>query len=124
MLGLSGVIACVTPKLIRVDALAYSHVRRFQGLCWIRDRVPACERMKIYNGVRGPIRAAHVAIRILMRARDLLFPQHIANHGAQLHRVHRLVQQMITAGAGLTQQLWTGVAADQESRNLGGKFPA
>jgi hypothetical protein len=60
----------------------------------------------------------------LMRAGDLLFPQHITNHGAQRHRVHRLVQQMVTAGAGLTQQLWTGVAADQEGRNLGGKSPA
>jgi hypothetical protein len=31
---------------------------------------------------------------------------------------------MVAAGAGLTQQLWTGVAADQEGRNLGGKCPA
>jgi hypothetical protein len=57
MLGLSGVIACITPKPIRVDApsFTYSHVRRFQGLCRIRDLGPPCERVKILNGIRSPI---------------------------------------------------------------------
>ena len=145
MLGLSGVIACITPKPIRLDAprsLILTYL--FPGLAGFAIRVPACERMKIWNGVRRPIlictRCDSGSCRFqgvssddtdcrrpghdLMRARDLLFPQHIANHGAQRHRVHRLVQQMVTAGAGLTQQLWTGVAADQEGRNLGGKSPA
>src|SRR6266540_3731012 len=116
----------------------------FQACAGFAIRSPACEGVKTQNRVHGPILICtrcdsnrtgfreflHISQRSrrpghdLMRACDLLFRQHVANHGAQRHRVHRLVQQMVTAGAGLPQQLWTGVATDEEGGNLGGKYPA
>jgi hypothetical protein len=45
-------------------------------------------------------------------------------HGAQRHRVDRLVKQVVTVGVGLAQRSRIGIAADKESRNLGRKCPA
>src|SRR6516225_8205086 len=42
---------------------------------------------------------------------------HLVDHGAQPHRPHRLVQQMMPAFLRLAQPLRRGVAADKECRN-------
>src|SRR6266511_156309 len=145
MLGLSSVIACTTAKLIRVDA-PHSLVPGLRRIRNPESSLRGCLRggedteqgsrsdSDLYTlrfgivPVSGNFFTYHSVSRRpghdLMRARDLLFRQHVANHGAQRHRVHRLVQQMVTAGAGLPQQLWTGVATDEEGGNLGGKYPA
>ena len=54
----------------------------------------------------------------LRRAGNVRVLQKLAYHGAQPHRTHRLVQQMMAAGARFAQAFGCGVAADQEGRNV------